>query len=82
MQTDTIYLEGLDTCILGFSSNNRAIYDVDKIVQLLMDRDGMSKEDAIEFFEYNILTIHLSGLSPILVEVQNGIPITDRIDTP
>ena len=31
-----------------------ALYDVEKIVQILMDRDGMDYAGAVDFFYYNI----------------------------
>lgn len=42
-----------DTAFLGISSDNRAIYDFDKMVEYLVTTDGMSEEEAIEFIEYN-----------------------------
>tara|TARA_R110002153_G_scaffold3994_2_gene19229 strand:- start:1148 stop:1396 length:249 start_codon:yes stop_codon:yes gene_type:complete len=31
------------------------LYDTDKVLQLLVYNDGMTYDDAVEFFEFNIL---------------------------
>lgn len=41
--------------IIGVSDDNRVIYDYDKMVLSLMNADGMSEEEAIEFIEYNTI---------------------------
>jgi hypothetical protein len=43
--------------VLGFTEVNDAVsvvYSVDKIIQVLMERDGMTDEEAIDFYHYNI----------------------------
>lgn len=45
-----------DSAIIGYDANdNRIIYDFDKMVEYLMDVDGMEYEEAVEFIEYNTL---------------------------
>lgn len=39
---------------IGVSENNKAIYDFDKMVEFLMERE-MSQEDAIDFIEYDTI---------------------------
>lgn len=48
-------LEGLDDCIVGHTVDGVFIYSINKILQHLMDSAGMSYEDALEFFDYNLL---------------------------
>ena len=40
----------------GFSEKNEVIYDYEKMVQLLMERDGMTCEDAEGFIIFNTIT--------------------------
>lgn len=50
------------TAVLGISDDNKVIYSYDKMVEYLMNNDGMSYEDAVEFIEYNtIRTIPYMG---------------------
>jgi len=44
--------EGLAT---QFDGEPKAVYDYDKCVTVLMDRDGMSFDEAEEFMSYNVL---------------------------
>lgn len=49
-----ILLDGYDEAIIGVTlDKTRLIYSSDTIVQMLV-RDGMTEEEALEFFEYNI----------------------------
>ena len=44
---------GHEACIVGIDSNNRVIYDRDKVIKELMDNDGVSYEDALDWNDYN-----------------------------
>lgn len=54
---------GLSDAFIGISVHERApvlVYDINKILDILMKRDEMSKEEAIEFFEFNIASVKFS----------------------
>lgn len=40
---------------IGVSEDNRAVYDYDKMVQFLMDKDGITDIEAVEFIDYNTI---------------------------
>lgn len=45
-----------DSAIIGYdANNNRVIYDFEKMAIHLMDNDGMTYEESVEFIEYNTL---------------------------
>jgi hypothetical protein len=44
-------------------------YDVAKIIEILKDRDGMSYEEASEFYKHNILGAWYGQQTPIWVRV-------------
>jgi len=46
---------GYDGCIIGITTNNRAVYSFEKMVQWLHDKHNMTEEDAVEWIEYNTL---------------------------
>jgi hypothetical protein len=51
------FVDGHDDAILGVAvvdGEPRVVYDQEAIVRALMRRDGMDREGAVEFFEYNI----------------------------
>lgn len=54
---DSIVFDGpdYDSAIMGTDENGRVIYDYDKMVEDLMEKDGMDYEEAVEFIEYNTI---------------------------
>jgi hypothetical protein len=46
--------DGLDDALIGVDSFNCAVYSVPKILGILMTRDGMDYEEAMDFFSFNI----------------------------
>jgi hypothetical protein len=69
-----IKLDGFDEAIIGpamvwngGSMDARLVYDAEKIREVLMERDGMSHEDAREFIEFNIEGAYVGPQTPVLV---------------
>ncbi len=55
---DAIVLEPRSTfnrAIIGSDPDGRLVYSSYKIIRAFMDEDGMTEEEAIEYFEYNTL---------------------------
>jgi hypothetical protein len=62
----TMFADGFDEAILGVDScNSRVIYSVEKCYQVLRERDGMSQDDAEEFFAFNVLGSFMGEKTPI-----------------
>lgn len=54
---DMILLDGLEKACIGtveIGTTKLAAYDVQKCVDVLVDRDGMTRDDAYDFFYSNI----------------------------
>lgn len=68
---NAILLDGLNDAIIGvteeFGNGPRILYDRDKILEILQTRDGMTYEDAFEFYDYNILGLFASEQNPIFL---------------
>lgn len=67
-----LFLEkGFDGAIIGhtqrMNQSSLVTYSVDKIVEIMVERDGMSYEDAIDFFDYNIGGGWLGDGTPMFV---------------
>jgi hypothetical protein len=54
------------------------IYDEDKCIQILMERDGMTDEEAIEFFEFNVVGAYVGEYTPVYVRL--GSTLEDVLD--
>lgn len=64
--------DGFDHCILGIAEmwgreGPVIVYDAYEIVETLKDRDGMTHEEAIEFFDFNIAGAYVGEHTPIFV---------------
>lgn len=46
--------DGLDDAVIGKSTSGQLVYDVDKVIHVFMDRDGMDYQEANDFFWFNV----------------------------
>ena len=44
-----------EDAIIGFTHDGRIVYDYDKMIEYLMDKEGWSDIDAIEWIDYNVI---------------------------
>ena len=59
--------EGYDDAIIGLDdASGKLVYDVDKIIRILM-KGGMSYDEASEFYDYNILNSYVGEKTPLFV---------------
>jgi len=63
-----------DNSIIAITTDGRAVYDYHKMVVELMEDDGISEEEAIDWIEYNTLrAIQYAGdMAPIVVFMLEG----------
>lgn len=70
---DAVVYEGYETCIVGicerFGMSPVAAYDYEKCIEVLMRRDKMPHEEAIEFFECNTLGAWAGENTPVFVHI-------------
>jgi hypothetical protein len=68
---DALLADGLEPALVGYTVNdhhpNVAVYDYDKCVQTLVDRDGMTHEEADEFLSFNTLGAYVGENGPLFV---------------
>ena len=58
--------DGFDDAVIGVEEGTgRLIYSEKKCLEILMENDEMSMEDAIEHFEYNVKGSYVGKLTPI-----------------
>ena len=50
-----------------------ALYDTAKCIAILMNRDGMSYDSAIEFFEFNVVSAWMGDGTPVFAEIGGAI---------
>ena len=75
---DILFADGFDEALIGTGdrfgfSGPVAVYDMDKCFEILEERDGMEYEDAVEYFNYNVIGAWVGDGTPIFVRlVENG----------
>jgi len=68
LNNQTMLADGFEDAIIGLDTSNevfRVIYDREKMIDILMQRDEMSMEDAIEHLEYNVWGAYVGEGTPI-----------------
>ena len=68
----TLTADGFDDAILGlvtdFNAEPRIAYSKIKCIEILMKRDGMDYEEAMEYFDYNVSGAYVGEKTPIWVD--------------
>lgn len=66
---EALFADGFDDALVGIARRcgqpDLAIYDYELGVKVLMDRDGMSEEEAIEYMEFNVVGAWVGPNTPI-----------------
>ena len=71
MKYDAIQFDGLEKAVIGvgnqYTKAPLLIYSASRIIDILMERDGMDYEEAVEFFEFNIAGLWAGVGTPIIL---------------
>ena len=68
LNPEALFADGFDNALLGYDSNSFcAVYDYDKCMTVLIDRDEMSYEEAHEYMEYNIVSAFVGEFTPSFI---------------
>jgi hypothetical protein len=71
MDTPAYLADGFKEALIGIGrqfNQDLAIYDYDKCVDILMSRDGMNREEALEWMEYCVLGAYVGPGTPVFLE--------------
>jgi hypothetical protein len=71
MYDDILLADGFNDALLGISSKNIAIYDVDKCITIL-EKQGMSQDDAVEYFYFNVEGSYVGEQTPIWIHTDKA----------
>lgn len=64
--SEVLLADGFEEAIIGQCCVSfRVIYDVDKMVEILMSRDEMTSEDAMDYISYNCIGAYVGEMTPI-----------------
>lgn len=68
---EIMLMDGFEEAFIGLSKRcgkpSLATYSFDKMLQILVDRDGMDVEEADEYISYNCLGAWMGELTPVIL---------------
>jgi hypothetical protein len=68
---EALLCDGFDEAIIGMAERINlgpvVAYDVDKMIDIMVERDGMTYEEAIEYFDFNILGAWMGENTPVFI---------------
>jgi len=72
---EVVVLNGFEDAFLGFAERNDfadavACYDKTVVIQILVNKHGLSDIEAIDFFESNVLGSWVGNSTPVFVTVE------------
>lgn len=63
-----LFADGFDDAIMGYVERFRmgpvVLYDREKCIRVMMKRDGMTRDEANEFFEFNVIGAWMGESTP------------------
>ena len=75
--------DGFEKAEIGVSvglESQRIIYDYDKCIQILIDRDQMSQTDAIDYLQHNVVHAWVGDSTPIFIDTMESAEIDQYAD--
>ena len=68
---NALLMDGFDEALIGFSQRINepllAVYSYEKMVEVLMEREGMDDETAMEYIDFNCVGAYMGETTPIIV---------------
>ena len=66
--------DGFETAFVAvafrYNGNDIAVYDYDLCIDVLIDRDTMSVEEAHEFMDYNVIGAYVGEQTPLFIRTK------------
>ncbi len=76
VEAEPLFADGFDDCIVGICRSfdtYKVVYDAGKVLDKLCE-DGMTEDEAREFYEFNIVGSYVGEGTPVFLEF-NGIEL-------
>ena len=70
---EAMLADGLDDAIMGmcmqFGAEPLVAYDYEKCIEILIERDNMSRIEAIDFIQFNVIGAYVGLNTPVFIMV-------------
>ena len=65
---EALLADGFDNALMGYDATGAcAVYDYDKCMTVLIERDEMTYDEAHEFMEFNVVSAYVGDFTPIFI---------------
>lgn len=72
--------DGFDAAIIGIDMNNeRVVYDKTLMIEILMEDEQLTEEDAIDFLAYNVWGAYVGENTPLYIDSMTNEELEDII---
>ena len=82
-EDNILFADGYDDALIGIATvrmSSVAMYDTTKCIEILMKRDGMTYEKAMDYFTYKTLQSYVGEKTPIFVNVFREFNTLEKLD--
>lgn len=69
-ETEALFADGFENALIGIGTQfntDLAVYDYDKCIDILVERDHMTPEDAHEHMSFNVLGSWVGPHTPVFI---------------
>jgi hypothetical protein len=67
---ELLMVDGFDEAVIGVEAlKMRLVFDINKMRTILVERDKMTFEEAMDFLDHNVLGTYVGEQTPIYVEI-------------
>ena len=82
--SDTLLADGLDDAFIGFfqriNEPKIAVYDYEKCINILVDRDEMTADEADEYLQFNTVGVWVGECTPAFMYPMDLKEFRERIE--
>ena len=76
MSDEPLKADGFDDAVIGTCYNTgRIVYSIERMLIILMERDEMSMEDAMDYFSFNIGGAYMGEMTPMYVWTEDKVEL-------
>lgn len=72
-EAEALLADGFEDALIGIQAHKGcAVYDANKMIKILMDRDGMDYHEAVEYLDFNTFCAYVGEMTPIYVYLDDN----------
>ena len=79
---EALLADGFEDALVGYDAAKcRAVYSIPMMIAVLMERDGMDEDEAVEFLEFNTFQAFVGDMTPLYLNLDDSIVLRKTLET-